>query len=414
MDYSRVTRGLGALIGLSINLIACSPDTSPNGDGRVSRVDAGAGIIGRAGIGASAGFDGWAPAAVSGSSGAGVGALLDPMQACASDMLAANLAPVDMFVMFDRSGSMDDDDKWPNATAALVAFFENAGSAGLRVALRFFPHDQPAVGCTEDGCNADACSRPLVELAPLTAERAPADAHEQKLVEAIAASAPGNGGAQGGRGNGNGNGNGGGGTPIYPALQGALNWSMSHKARDPDAKTVVVFVTDGEPNGCEEDFDAISALAAEAFASNGITTYAIGLAGSSEAQMDQLAQAGGSQQGIFIDNSAGAQQELLAALNAIRGMTLSCDFAVPAPTQAGSVIDPAKINITYSSAAGSPMTLGQVPSARECAAAAAWHYDNASAPTRVYLCPSACDIVRRDQSAQLKILLGCATEVFLD
>jgi hypothetical protein len=403
MDYSRVTRGLGVLIGLSINLVACSPDSDGSSRGTF-KVDAGPGI------GGLAGFDGRAPAAVSGSSAAtGTNPPLDPLHACATGMLGANLAPVNMFVMFDRSGSMDDDDKWPNATAALVAFFENPGSAGLRVALRFFPHDQPAVGCTEDGCDADACSRPLVELAALTADRASADAQEQKLVDAIAASAPGNGGGQGGRDNG-GN-NGGGGTPIYPALQGALKWSTSHKARYPDEKTVVVFVTDGEPNGCEEDFDAISELAADALASNGITTYAIGLAGSSEAQMDQLAQAGGTQQGIFIDNSAGAQQELLAALNAIRGMTLSCDFAVPMPAQTGAVIDPKKINITYSPATGSAMTLGQVPSAADCAAAAGWHYDNAAAPTRVFLCPSACDLVRRDQNARLQILLGCATEV---
>ena len=36
--------------------------------------------------------------------------------------------------------------------------------------------------------------------------------------------------------------------------------------------------------------------------------------------MNQLAQAGGTMQGIYIGNSANAEQQLLAALTAIRGM----------------------------------------------------------------------------------------------
>lgn len=71
-----------------------------------------------------------------------------------------------------------------------------------------------------------------------------------------------------------------GGTPIHPALDGALRWARSYAPMHTDQNTVVVFLTDGEPNGCNEDFKDISALAATALMSSGVTTYAIGLKGS--------------------------------------------------------------------------------------------------------------------------------------
>lgn len=170
----------------------------------------------------------------------------------------------------------------------------------------------------------------------------------------------------------------------------------------------MIFVTDGQPNGCDEDFNHISALSAAALAASGIPTYAIGLEGSSMAQMDQLAQAGGTMKGIFIGNSANAEQELLTALNAIRGETLSCEIAMPKPA-ANMPIDPTKVNVTFTSSAGVAATLGQVPDANSCSTSKAWYYDAPQAPTRIVLCPAACDFVRADPKAKLEILLGCET-----
>src|SRR5262245_28487319 len=46
-------------------------------------------------------------------------AALDMDNACGVGTAMAELTPVNMFVMFDRSKSMNDNDKWINATAAL-------------------------------------------------------------------------------------------------------------------------------------------------------------------------------------------------------------------------------------------------------------------------------------------------------
>jgi hypothetical protein len=220
MSCSRVFRSLAVLVGLGASLAGCSAEQG----GQASFGNSGAaGFRSVPTFPSAAGFPADSGAAASRSAAAGT--TLDPTAACGIGMVSAQLAPVNMFVMFDRSGSMEEEDKWSNATAALAAFFQNPGAAGLRVALRFFPHDEPAAGCTDDGCDANACSQPLVDLAALAAAPAPSDVHEGRLVAAIGASAPGNGG---GGGNRNSNGGGGGGTPIYAALEGALSWSMNY------------------------------------------------------------------------------------------------------------------------------------------------------------------------------------------
>jgi hypothetical protein len=305
-----------------------------------------------------------------------------------------------MFVTFDKSGSMADDNKWPDATAAFDAFFRDPGTAGLRVAFRFFPDNIPVTGCDSQGCSIDACGQPLVPIAPLTADSAPLDAQEGLLVDALKNAMP------GGRGGG-----GGGGTPLFPALGGAEQWAIAYQIAHPDEKTVVILVTDGEPNGCDENIGNIAAQAAAALQSNKILTYAIGLEGSNQMQMDQIAAAGGTMNGIFIGAGSMAQTQLLMALTAIRGRSLSCDFPVPAP-KPGETLDPTRVNVTYTPGAGGGIvTFGQVPGAASCGTSGAWYYDNPATPGRIFLCPSACDAVRTDSSAKLEILLGCKTEI---
>jgi hypothetical protein len=210
-------------------------------------------------------------------------------------------------------------------------------------------------------------------------------------------------------GGGRGGGGGGGGTPIYAALDGALRWATDYKAAHTADKTVVIFVTDGQPNGCDEDFNNIAALASDALSSAKITTYAIGLEGSSEAQMDQLAAAGGTDKGIFIGSGASAEQELLDALNAIRGASISCDFPVPAPVSATQQVDLNKLNVTFTRGNGTAATFRQVPAEVDCKNLGAWYYDDPSAPQRIALCPTACDAVQKDPAARIEILIGCTT-----
>jgi hypothetical protein len=343
--------------------------------------------------------------------GNGNGTVIDPNSACAKGTAAASLAGVNMIVMFDRSTSMNETavrngpSRWALASAALDAFFASNEAAGLNLALRFFPHDMPAPGCNMTDCSVDACAAPMVSLGTLTAAAAPADAHEKALIDATAGATPARAGGMMGGGM-----TISGGTPISAALGGALQWASTQHKKTPGENTVVVLVTDGEPNGCDEDIGNIAKLAADARAADGTRTYAIGLTGSQEADMNQIAMAGGTSEGIFVADGANTTQDLLQALGAIRGEILDCDFPMPT-AKPGVVVDPAFINVNFTPSNGAPSTLTQVSGEANCAGSGSWYYDNAISPTRIVLCKSTCDVVTADAKASLEILLGCATSM---
>jgi hypothetical protein len=313
-----------------------------------------------------------------------------------------------MLVMFDRSTSMNDEadettgaTRWDLASSALTGFFADPTAGGLQVALRFFPHDLPADGCNDDACDVSACAQPLVPLAMLAAE--PTDAHEAALVAASAGATPPV------RMPGQGNNVGSQGTPISAALGGALSWAGAQRAAAPEENAVVVLVTDGEPNGCEEEITTIAGLAQDAFMTSGIRTYAIGLTGSQESDMDAIAAAGGTTEGIFISDGASAKQDLLNALAAIRGSVLDCDFEIPKASN-GMQVDPTKVNVKYTPAGGTQMTLGRVPDVASCGTTPGWYYDSDLNPTRILLCPASCNSASVEVDATLEVLLGCVTE----
>jgi hypothetical protein len=348
----------------------------------------------------------------------GVDAMSDVMEeltedaACGTGMAEATLLPVNIMLMFDRSGSMimnGTPTRWDVATSALQAFFESPEADGLGVALRFFPHDEPAAGCTADGCACDsaACAEVLVDMGTLLVDPAPMDAQEAALVQAIVDSPPENGGPGNACDMDFGN------TPIYPALDGALRWATAYQMANADQKTVVVFVTDGEPaGGCNDDFDQIDQLAADALASANINTYVIGLAdengdGVNPDDMNGLAMAGGTEEAFFVNDGPTAAMDLLETFNAIRGMEISCDFPMPEATEDGDEIDPGLVNVTFSSGSGDPVTFTKVADAAGCDTAQSWYYDNEAMPTQIHLCPAACEAVTNVPMASVQVLVGC-------
>ena len=386
--------GLGVLIAagaLAATIVGCSADpiqtTSGFTDGSGGTASAGTNSSGTHSSGNSgAGGDVFNPSGT----GSGKGtASTGTGDSCAATSAEANLIPVNMFIIFDKSGSMKDNNKWTNTSTALIDFFKDQGSAGLRVALRFFPDS----GCDGSACDLDVCSQPLVPLAALTTDPAPADSQEEKLISAVQSKSPG------------------GATPMYAALGGAERWAADYQTAHPSEKTVVVLVTDGEPNGCDENVNHIAKLAATTMAVNGVLTYAVGLVGSAMGTINTIAAAGGTNQGFFVGNG-NASAELLAALKAIQGSQVACTFQMPTMGTMGETIDPTLVNVNYTPGNGGPaVTFGQVANQAACTAqTGGWFYDNPAKPTTITLCPTTCTSVQADQKAKIQILLGCATK----
>lgn len=335
--------------------------------------------------------------------GQGGGPIIDPDAACAAETVNAVITPVNLFIMFDRSASMAFKagklmSKWQSAQEALIAFFEDPGSAGLRVALRFFPDPgNSGPGCGNTDCSIDVCSQPGVNIGTLLPAMGAGDPQEAKLVSAVTAEMPSMSEQYQG------------GSPILPALQGAALWTTNFHTAHPAEKIAVVLVTDGEPNGCIADKTNYTPLndAAAAALAKGVPTYIVGLSGYFEAQMNTLAKAGGSNQAFFLGKTD-VKADLIAALDAIKDVQFSCDFPMPTSTT-GKPVEPGLVNVDFTPKGGTKTPLYKVVSAANCTAGGGWYYDNNVQPTKLILCPSSCTQAQSDPDPKVDILLGCKT-----
>jgi len=379
--------------------------------------------------------------------------VVDEDAACGTGEASGTLKDVNMLVMYDRSWSMlacadsgsnsnppcmntPPTTRWDVTSEALKQFFQNPAAAGLRVALRFFPDDHPAVGCDGYGqtggnpmggfmggfpmggggmtgaagstgvagpnCDVNACAQPLVDIAPLTVDPAPTDTQEAALIAAIEASPPPGPDMP----------NPNPATPTSAALGGAVQWATTYQTANPDQLTVIVLVTDGEPYGCDTNTQNIANIAATGLKA-GIQTYVIGLGGLSSTVLDAIAKAGGTKNAYVVQAGSTSTDSLRDTLLSIRGMAISCNIAIPAATTSGQQIDPAQINIQYENGSdGTKTDYGLVEGGMSaCGDSLGWYFDNPAMPTEVILCPAACTQIEGDTMAKLHVLAGCKPHV---
>jgi hypothetical protein len=303
--------------------------------------------------------------------------ILDDASTCSGTNAAAQQIPLDMVVLFDRSGSMDDGVKWPQAKAGLKAFIQDPNSAGISVGLLYFPNDN------SDDCVPADYATPEVPVAAL-----PGNA--TTLVNYIDAKAIG------------------GATPTWGALKGTLQFATAYQSANPTHKVVVVLATDGDPTECAiEDIATIAALAKSAHNYNGVQTYALAMAGATVSALDQIAAAGGTSQSYDITTNVSG---FSTAMNSIRSKAAACEFIIP-PAPAGQTLDPGKVNVNYTaSGSTTKVTLPNVVSAAACGNSTAWYYDNNVNPKKVLLCPKACTKIQADPGAQVNVAFGCKTQ----
>jgi Mg-chelatase subunit ChlD len=383
LEYASILT-LGALISIG-SFAACGVNKGGQTSNAGSGGSAGSGFAGSGGNqSGAAGTDIviQGTGGASGSSGSGPG-----FTECAKAENEPTTVPLHMYLAVDKSGSMQDNNKWGNARAAFLNFFQDPANAAAKisVALRFWPDGQ----CSELTCDPNACEPPQVALGPLSDQN-----QVTALVNLFNSKSP--------------SGN----TPMMAALGGASQWAIKNAQQGEGAvATVIVFVTDGEPNGCNEDINAIASNAANAYMTAEVPTFAVGMVGSNEGQMDIIAQAGNTQKAFLIGNG-NAEAELVAALKEIQKTTLACVFAMPEPA-AGEMLDPKQVNLTYTpTGSDMPITIGQVDSEAACSAAGGWgwFYDDPNKPAVIQLCPDLCNNVQKDTSGKIKVILGCDTE----
>jgi hypothetical protein len=302
--------------------------------------------------------------------------------------------------MMDNSQSMNTIDpgqtlsRWAIISQAVPAFAADPANAGLFAGLDFFPEAGTGGGGNGGGANCAITAYEMPNV-PIDVLPGAGNAQANGFATAIAGRTLG-----------------GGGTPTTPALQGAIEFSRNWQIGHPERTVSVVFVTDGIPNGCNSTVqNAAMAAAAGLAGTPPIKTYVLGVGPEVMNNLDPVAMAGGTGQSYVV--TAGGAAALSAALAAIKGTTVTCDYNIPVLD--GGQIDFGSVNVrTTIGPTGMPTLLGQVPSASACGSGDGWYFDNPfppgmPPPTTITLCPQSCSAVQNTMGSQLDVLLGCKT-----
>lgn len=84
---------------------------------------------------------------------------------------------------------------------------------------------------------------------------------------------------------------------------------------------------------------------------------------------------------------------------------IPCDFEIPA-SPAGGTLDTAAVQVVFKPESQQEQQFPRASSVDKCKDQAAWYYNDPAEPTRVQLCPTACEAVK--QGGDINIAFGCA------
>jgi hypothetical protein len=341
-----------------------------------------------------------------GGSSAGAGTCGAPEQAasCVGATYAGESIPLDIYIMFDQSGSMCScvgdvaSQICPNPECsqtrldavrhATEQFLNDPGSAGIGVGLGHFG-TQP-IG--QASCEASDYELPGVAVGTLPA-------HASSIMQALNQVEPT------------------GETPTGAAIRGACTYASAHKQSAPQHQVVILLLTDGKPEApatcqggegacCPSLDDAVTA-AEECRTGAEIKTYVLGV-GPLLTNLEQIAVAGGTQRAYLVEGGDVSGQ-VLDALNRIRGdAAIPCQLQLPEPPQGQDLVYD-EVNLAYESSTCDSTRFYSVRTADECGEEDGWYYDNPSSPSSIQLCKASCDRVS-GPGGSLYYSVGCATE----
>ncbi len=376
----------------------------------------------------------------SGGSGGVSTAPPDVDAACAADSTPAQLTRVNILFLLDKSGSMGNDvgpnaaQRWNPVVTTLDSFFSDQKSVGIYASLSFLPADgdiYSACAVASYSSGTSSIKVPLTLLDATGRQTFLSRLCDPSLPQTPPCIVPA------------------GGTPTLSALQGTIQYAAKVAQLNPGSKTVIVFLTDGEPGfgysyngavqllyscadlppkgctatcgGCVDGVGCTSGDAEVAKVSAVIGTaaavigtapanpiYLFGVGDLTASTMDQWASASGNA-AVALQGLSGAQaaSTLKAALEAIRTSSISCNLDIPVPKGGGSA-DINQVNVSYINGAGNRVPVGKDVGCTHTQQYG-WQYDNPTSPTKIQLCTSTCTMAQQDPNGKIQVLLGCPT-----
>jgi von Willebrand factor type A domain-containing protein len=313
-------------------------------------------------------------------------------EVCAAQSYEGEAIPLDIYIMFDQSGSMLNDvgglTRLDAIERATGTFLRDAASSTISVGLGYFGF-QP-IGQTS--CNPDDYANPSVAVT----------LDHEAVLHSLAEREPI------------------GETPTGAAIRGACGYAKEWKKSNQGHSVVLLLLTDGEPKApmscssgtcCPTLADAVTAAAECRSGAPGIETYVLGV-GPFLDNLQQIAKAGGTDQAYLIGDQD-VEQKVLQALKSIRGAaSIPCELKVPEPS-GGTSLDYGLVNVAYQDSSCVLSTIYNVATAASCDAVdGGWFYDDPAAPSSIKLCGASCDRVSAP-GGRLAFTVGCETKTLV-
>jgi Mg-chelatase subunit ChlD len=310
---------------------------------------------------------------------------------CVGQAYAGETIPLDIYVMFDQSGSMSNIEqggitRMDAVRDAMAAFLQDRASAGLSVGIGYF--GQEPIGQTT--CNPADYAQADVPIGGLPGN---AGAIEDSLARRSPT----------------------GETPSGSAIRGACTYVQQWQTDHPGREVVLLLVTDGLPeapvtcsNGntscCPTLDDAVQATADCHTGATGVKTFVLGV-GPYLDNLAQIAVAGGTDKAYLV-SGGDVSKQVLAALNAIRlAAQVPCVLSIPMPPM-GHSLDYTRVNLLRTSVDCQTTTIPYLETYASCDSSGGWYFDSTSSPTQIILCKATCDDVSVPGTA-LEYSIGC-------
>ncbi len=192
-------------------------------------------------------------------------------------------------------------------------------------------------------------------------------------------------------------------TPTLPALTGVVRSATEHQAENPRNKVVIILATDGLPTACDPDLpnggvaaavENLAAVATEA-RDTAVQTFVIGVfspdeAGFAMANLDAIAQAGGTDDAFIITTDSEVSDLFLTALEEVRRSNI-CEFSL---SDEAREVDLTQLRVQLTTQTGTSKWVDWVGEQQDCGDGHGFYFDRDPngevAPGRVILCPTSC------------------------
>lgn len=294
---------------------------------------------------------------------------------CYSDEVKQEIQNVNMIILLDRSGSMMGS-RWATSVSELGKFIKDPKSSGINTALTYFPALPNDISCDEK-----LYETPYIQFGVLPY-------NSNIIITSLNNIVPN-----------------GAGTPLYAAMLGTYNWLISYAQKNSSSQSLVLIVSDGDPNTCTYPYNTKEELGdlAELAFDSGVKTVTIALNGANLITLDYIAYKGGTNAAVNIMYDTTA---LYTALDTIRS-SFHCEYVFDQPT----TFDPEMWFVKYLSSNGFPdWLIPRVENKTECENQHGWYYDDNKNPAKLTLCAKACEILTFDENFTLQLAFGCSVE----